>query len=104
MLNNMLRGNRNSIPYTPRYTTLEASTPMDTTKQTGVKPIILMPSTSTLSTNLETWNQYIIITIRSAMPALADRLRNKSTFTASGKDHQAFDDDDVPIVSKTVEE
>ena len=36
------------------------------------------------------------------MPALADKLRNKSTFTASGKDYQAFDDDDVPIVSKTV--
>ena len=38
------------------------------------------------------------------MPALADRLREKSTFTLNGKEYQALDDDDVPIVSKTVQE
>ena len=101
MLNNMLRGNRNSIRFTP---TDEAPMQMDTPQQTRRKPIVLLPPTSTLSTNLQTWLQYIIIEIRSTMPALADRLRNKTTFTQNNKEYQAFDDDDVEIVSKTVEE
>ena len=77
---------------------------MDTPQHARRKPIVLLPPTSTVSTNLETWMQYIIIDIRSTMPALADRLRNKSTFTQNGKEYQAYDDDDIPIESKTVEE
>ena len=48
--------------------------------------------------------QFITIQIRSAYPALADRLRKKTTFTSNGKDYQAYDDDDVSIVSKTIQE
>ena len=98
----MMRGSRNAVRYVPSTssTGVEETVKIET-PQVRRKPIILLPPTST---NLETWIQFIIIEIRSTMPALSDRLRNKSTFTQNGKEYQAYDDDDVPIVSKTVEE
>ena len=91
MLNNMMRGSRNAVRYVPSTssTGVEETVKIET-PQVRRKPIILLPPTST---NLETWIQFIIIEIRSTMPALSDRLRNKSTFTQNGKEYQAHDDD-----------